>query len=101
MPTTVTVKSYLYHVSLTALEAAGGDIDDGGRAERELIGSDQATFLLSRLTNSQREVALLLQQGYTRREIADKRNTCLQAVHQMVPRMRKRLRALASGEGRP
>jgi DNA-binding NarL/FixJ family response regulator len=92
MPLTVTVKTYLYNVSLTALEAAGGDVDDGGKAEREIIGSEQAAYLLTRLTNRQRQVALLLQQGYTRREIAEEHlGVCLQAIHQIIPRMRKRL----------
>jgi hypothetical protein len=51
MQQTVTVKTYLYNVSLTAPEAAGGDVDDRGRAEREIIGSEHTTTFNTGLYN--------------------------------------------------
>lgn len=47
--------------------------------------------LLKALTKRQRPVAKLLAQGYTRQEVAEKRGVCLQAIHQMVPVMRRRI----------
>jgi DNA-binding NarL/FixJ family response regulator len=47
------------------------------------------------LTRRQREVAEKLLAGYTRRETAQQLGICLQAIHQIAPRMRKRLKQQA------
>jgi DNA-directed RNA polymerase specialized sigma24 family protein len=91
MPNTVKVKTYLYHARISVMQDEGLDVGDNGREVEGLVSVSQADYLMSRLTRRQREVVELLQLGYTRREVAQRLGVCLQAIHQIVPRMRKRL----------
>ncbi len=69
----------------------GLDIDDNGQAMNNIYGQAEYERILSCLTNKQREVVLLLNEGYTRTEIADRLHISLQAIHQIIPRIRSRL----------
>jgi DNA-directed RNA polymerase specialized sigma24 family protein len=56
-----------------------------------MIGAGQSEFLLKNLTRRQRQVIDCIIEGYSRRETAAKLGISLQAVHQIIPRMRQRL----------
>ena len=55
--------------------------------------------LLAVLTNRQKQVANLLEEGYTRKEISTELMVCTQAIHQIVLRIRKRLKDKAGVDG--
>lgn len=87
-------------LSLSQLEEALADNEDGGdelfgdhgRQVEETYSEFDVESLLGCLTNRQRKVTELLLQGYKRKEIAgDHLHVVLQAIHQIVPRIRKRL----------
>ncbi len=87
-----TIKVYVQHVSLEAMSDAGWELgDDGFEAEntQSFIHND---WILGCLTKRQRSVARLLTDGYSRRETAQQLNVSLQAIHQIVLRMRHRIR---------
>ena len=69
---------------------AGPDRDE---VMEELLDTESGERLMGQLTKRQRQVAALLVQGYTRREIADHFGISLMAIHRMVLRMRSRLRS--------
>lgn len=75
---------YVQHHSLQSLEDKG--MQFGISAE---LGDPKE--ILTVLTNRQKQVADLLEQGYTRKEIATQLLVCTQAIHQIVLRIRKRL----------
>ncbi len=87
-----TIKVYVQHVSIDALEEAGIELGDNGFQAEEAASFIQNDWLYQCLTKRQRTVAALLADGYTRRETAQKLEVSLQAVHQIVLRMRSRLR---------
>jgi DNA-binding NarL/FixJ family response regulator len=87
-----TIKVYVQHVSLEAMSDAGWEMGDGGLEAENAQGSMHNDWLLGCLTRRQRSVAKLLHDGYSRRETAQQLNVSLQAVHQIVIRMRQRLR---------
>lgn len=91
MPQTISMRVKVNHVSMETLAEAGWEIGDGGVGERSLTEEQERDDTLHHLTKRQREVAQILADGYTRREVADRLGICLQAVHQIVLRMRKRL----------
>ncbi len=59
--------------------------------DKNYEGDLQADQLLQVLTKRQRTVASLLNEGKTRKEISDELQVCIQAIHQIVLRIRKRL----------
>lgn len=61
------------------------------RENEENIAKIQSKYILSLLTRRQRRVAMLLDDGYSRKEVAKRLKICVQAVHQIVLRIRKRL----------
>lgn len=79
-------------VSLEGLREGYGDGFEPVADGFAVLFQDQ-TDLYKALTKRQREVARLLAKGYTRKEVAAKRGTGVQTVHQMVLVMRKRIRA--------
>ena len=83
------------NVSIEALSEAGYEIGDNGRETDQMIGLGQSEFIMRQLTRRQREVIDCICQGYTRRETAAMLGISLQAVHQIIPRMRQRLRKKA------
>ncbi len=89
----MTQKVYVQHVSLTAMMDAGWELDDGGEEERQMYGGSlQKEAVLRLLTRRQREVIYHLNDlGLSRKEAAQRLGVCLQAVHEIVLRMRKRL----------
>lgn len=87
-----TIKVYVQHVSIDTLEEAGVELGDNGFQAEEAASFIQNDWLYQVLTKRQRTVAALLTDGYTRRETAQKLEVSLQAVHQIVLRMRSRLR---------
>ena len=87
-----TIKVYVQHVSIDALEESGWELGDNGFQAENAASFIQNDWLYQVLTKRQRTVAALLTDGYTRRETAQKLEVSLQAVHQIVLRMRSRLR---------
>ena len=73
------------------------DVGDDGFAVEKLYGEAQKSTLLLVLTKRQQQVAELLFNGYNRPDIA--RNlvppVCVQAVHQIILRIRKRMKKKA------
>ncbi len=96
------LNAFIRCVSLTVLEANGFEPSDAGEHERQIYGGEfQKESILSLLTKRQREVARCLNdRDLTRKETADALGVSLQAVHQIVLRMRKRLRAKGDIEWR-
>lgn len=91
MPATISVRMRVSQISLETLAEAGWEPHDEGSGERALTEQEEKNDALRRLTKRQREVAESLAEGYSRRETALRLGICLQAVHQIVLRMRKRL----------
>lgn len=87
-----TRKVYVQHVSIDALEEAGFELGDDGFQAENAASFIQNDWLYQVLTKRQRTVAMLLAEGYSRRDAAIKLEVSLQAVHQIVLRMRSRLR---------
>lgn len=87
-----TIKVYVQHVSIDSLQEAGWELGDNGFQAENASSLIQNDWLYKCLTKRQRAVAELLADGYTRREIAWKLDVSLQAIHQIVLRMRIRLR---------
>ena len=78
-------KIYAQHYSIQELEDKGVQLADSS-AELQLPHE-----LLTVLTNRQKQVAELLEEGYSRKEVAVQLHVCVQAIHQIVLRIRKRL----------
>jgi DNA-directed RNA polymerase specialized sigma subunit len=93
----ITQKVFVQHISLTAMEEAGWELSDDGEEERKFYGGEfQKEALLLNLTRRQREVAhCLSDMDSSRKETAKNLGVSLQAVHQIVLRMRKRLKGKA------
>ena len=87
-----TMKVYVQHVSIDALEEAGYELGDDGWQAENAASFIQNDWTFQCLTKRQREVAKYLFEGFTRRETAKELGISLQAIHQIIPRMRKRLR---------
>jgi DNA-binding CsgD family transcriptional regulator len=87
---------YLSSISIEELSELGFEIGDD-RENEENLGKIQSKYLLSLLTKRQKRVALLLDDGYSRKEVASRLHICVQAVHQIVLRIRKRLSGKADG----
>ncbi len=81
-----------HSISLTPFEIAGVELSDGGRETEQYYGQEQKAYLLACLTRRQQRIAVLLTDGFTRREIAGQLRVSVQAIHQIVLRIRKRLR---------
>lgn len=90
-----TIKVFVQHVSIDTLEEAGWELGDDGFQAENAASFIQNDWLYQCLTKRQRSIAALLADGYTRRETAQKLNVSLQAIHQIVLRMRGRLRLKA------
>lgn len=87
-----TIKVYVQHVSLETMQDAGWELGDDGFQAEDAASFIQSDWVFKCLTKRQREVATCLAEGYTRRETAKKLHVSLQAIHQIVPRMRDRIR---------
>lgn len=87
-----TIKVFVQHVSIDSLQEAGWELGDNGFQAEDAASFIQNDWLYKCLTKRQRAVAELLADGYTRREIGWKLGVSLQAIHQIVLRMRLRLR---------
>lgn len=70
----------------------GAMLSDHGMAQDMAIGVVQEGNILSVLTNRQRQVISLLSEGRSRKETAETRGVSLQSVHQIVLRIRKRVK---------
>ncbi len=89
----IRIRVPVQHVSLTAMEEAGWELGDNGFEENRNYAEFYKEGLLAFLTRRQRQVALCLNdQGLSRKETAAALGVSLQAVHQIVLRMRKRLK---------
>ena len=90
---TPTVKVYVNHVSMETLEENGVEF---GTEEKEFQNSEdqiQREYLNKLLTKKQiKLLSLLVDEEMSRKEAAKALNIHIQAVHQMVLRIRKRLK---------
>jgi DNA-binding NarL/FixJ family response regulator len=86
---------YVHSIPSSVLEEIGDQLSDEGEAVREMEDPSQADYLLGCLTKRQMKVAQMLTDGYSRKEIALDVNVSLQAVHQIILRMRSRLKKKA------
>jgi len=82
---------YVKQVSLTTLQENGFDLGDNGGQQEDIYGHFDELTVISCLTNKQKKVVDLLSRGFKRKEIAQKLGISLQAVHQIIPRIRKRV----------
>lgn len=94
----ITIRVPVQHISLTTMEEAGWELSDGGKQEREQYAVFNKRSLLAMLTARQRQVALCLDEGMARREVAIHLMVSLQAIHQIVLRVRKRLKERGEGK---
>ncbi len=85
------LKVRVQSVSLTAMEEAGWELSDEGRQQEEFFAGFNKNNILSCLTFRQRQILFHLVKGMERKEIARHMAISLQAIHQIIPRMRKRL----------
>lgn len=85
-------REFIGDFSLEEMHEGGWDVARQDSYEDEIIGETQKDFVLACLTQRQRAYAELLMQGFTRTQAAEAKAVSLQAVHQIVARMRKRLR---------
>jgi DNA-binding NarL/FixJ family response regulator len=88
----LTRRVYVDQIALSDLDDMGMQLPADENILDENVAKISRDEVLKRLTPKQREVAILLEQGYKRKEIAKLRNTCLMAVHRIVLRMRKNLK---------
>lgn len=84
------------NVSIETLSEAGYDIGDNGKQFDEMIGIGQSEYIMSLLTRRQRQVIEKICEGYSRRDTAAMLGISLQSIHQIIPRMRKRLKKKAA-----
>lgn len=93
-------KQLVQNISFENLEAFEEDpmiadmLSDRGFEAENTYSQDQVMFIMGGLTNRQREILNLVLAGYSRKEIAGDQGICLQAVHQIIPRIRKRVMAM-------
>lgn len=87
----VSERVYVANVSLSDLEDAGHELVDNRDMTDTVISELQSDWYKSKLTNRQKAVAQNLIEGYSRKETAARLNVSLQAIHQIVIRMRNRL----------
>lgn len=87
-----TIKVFVQHVSIDTLVEAGWELGDDGFQAENAASFIQNDWLLQCLTRRQQAVTALLADGYTRKETAKQLGVSWQAIHQIVLRMRKRLR---------
>lgn len=88
---TQTIKIRIKEQSYESLVESGYEIEDNNQTSNQFYGDEGKAILFNKLTRRQRTIATLLLEGYKRKEIAKREGICLQSVHQIVIRMRKRL----------
>lgn len=86
-----TVRVPIHEVSLTEMNAAGFDVSDEGNELSNHYGYFGRQELLQHLTAKQRRVLFYYEKGYSREDIAMNLVESVQAVHQIILRIRKRL----------
>lgn len=86
-------KNYQF-VERVSIESGGSftDPSDNNHEVDMMQGNIQRDQIYSVLSPKQKKVAELIERGFDRRKIADEMHTCLQAVHQIIGRMRERIR---------
>ncbi len=87
----VYIKVNVRHVSLETYNDDGEMFGDEGIQMAKSAGEYDKEYFLNLLTKRQKAVAELLFNGYDRVRIATSLGVSVQAVHQIVPRIRKRL----------
>lgn len=86
-------QQYYSQVSLSSLADKGFEANDDGEAVRQIFeGNLQNDSILAKLTKRQRIVIHYLNEGYRRKEVARILGVCLQSIHEIVLRIRKRLK---------
>lgn len=77
--------------SIQQMEEVGWDMADQRSDEDMVAGELQKQQLLRSLTSRQQEVVLMLVDGFQRKEVAIELHVSLQAIHQIILRIRKRM----------
>ncbi len=89
-----TIRIPVKQLSLTDMEEAGWELGDDGREELEAYSRFTKRYYLNFLTERQQQVAFcLVELGMNRKETALHLMVSLQAVHQIILRMRNRLKS--------
>lgn len=83
---------YAKEASLDTMRESGFEAEDNGQAEREAYGNISILLMQRCLTEKQQRVCCLIKEGYTRKEMASYLMVSEQAIHQIIPRIRKRLK---------
>jgi DNA-binding NarL/FixJ family response regulator len=83
---------YAKEASLDEMRESGYEAEDNSFSEREAYGNISLLRMKACLTERQQQIWCLIKQGKTRKEIASYIMVSEQAVHQIIPRIRKRLR---------
>lgn len=91
-------KKPVYEDSFETLMERGVEFAGNENGIAEVEGEQQKTAILTNLTRTQQEVATLLAQGFKRKEVAAQRSTTLRAVHQIVLRIRVRVKKKLGGK---
>lgn len=84
-------KIQVTHTSYEALSEQGWEPSDNGFVSDNSYSNLSAKRYARHLTYRQRQILALLMDGKTRKEIGNILCISEQAVHQIIPRMRKRL----------
>lgn len=94
-------KSYQF-VERVSIERAATHYDpsDENHEVDMVQGNIQRDQIYSVLSPKQKKVAELIEKGFDRRMIANELNVCLQAIHQIIGRMRERILAAQFNEQR-
>jgi DNA-binding NarL/FixJ family response regulator len=85
---------YIYSqpVSLSDMQENGFDVSDNGHSQDEAYGNISMLQLANKLTGRQQQILCLIKEGKNRKEIASYLMVSEQAIHQIILRMRKRLK---------
>ena len=102
MPFILFDKRRVHKVSFEGLEELGIPLGDGGQEVSESEGEQAVLAFMNMLTTRQKQVVELMASGYSRAEIAQKLQppVVVQAVHQIVIRIRHRLIARGDVEAK-
>jgi len=90
-----TIRVPIHELSLSDMNEAGFDVSDDGSEVQGHYGNFGRRELLHHLTAKQRQVLFYYEKGYSRKDIAVHLVESVQAIHQIILRIRKRLKKRA------
>jgi len=92
MPHYPTIKIPVYNIPLSEMAEGGFEPSDNGSFDAEMFSALGSEDIMKLLTRRQYRLITLLKDGKTRKSAASTIGVSLQAVHQMILRIRKRLK---------